>query len=357
MYEAAGFHALAIENTHDRPYLKCSVGPEITAAMAVIGAKCGGLSRSRWGCRFWRAPISVRAGRSSCLRRRLCEGGRLRLCPCSRRRADRVQRRRPAAVPAGYRRRPYPHLRRHQEEAFCPCDHGRCRYCGYRQSSGVLPCGWRDCLRDFHGQRHRSGGGARRQPRGSIPTLVGSGITPANYGRLCGCRRVDCRVLGKAGRRLVEPSRRRLRARGGRGVPVAAAAVTGCTIGEAMKAIAVFASYAVAGSGGVWAAARLSGQAGAVHRRPRERRVLGAADRDQPRRSRFRSPFEKYEETGPRRQLRARREGAAAASRSTNHEAARLSVRRHRPLQSDRRRIATRSASIPTPSSTPMSTA
>ena len=35
----AGFHALAIENTHDRPYLKSSVGPEITAAMSVIGCE------------------------------------------------------------------------------------------------------------------------------------------------------------------------------------------------------------------------------------------------------------------------------------------------------------------------------
>lgn len=38
-YEAAGFHGLLIENTHDRPYLKISVGPEIGAAMAVIGAE------------------------------------------------------------------------------------------------------------------------------------------------------------------------------------------------------------------------------------------------------------------------------------------------------------------------------
>jgi len=37
-YEAAGFHGLMIENTHDRPYLKAGVGPEITTAMAVIGA-------------------------------------------------------------------------------------------------------------------------------------------------------------------------------------------------------------------------------------------------------------------------------------------------------------------------------
>ena len=38
-YEQAGFHGVMIENTHDRPYLKARVGPEITAAMAVIGAE------------------------------------------------------------------------------------------------------------------------------------------------------------------------------------------------------------------------------------------------------------------------------------------------------------------------------
>ena len=37
-YEEAGFNGVMIENTHDRPYLKSAVGPEITAAMAVIGA-------------------------------------------------------------------------------------------------------------------------------------------------------------------------------------------------------------------------------------------------------------------------------------------------------------------------------
>jgi len=36
-YRAAGFRAIAIENMHDRPYLKGGVGPEVTAAMAVIG--------------------------------------------------------------------------------------------------------------------------------------------------------------------------------------------------------------------------------------------------------------------------------------------------------------------------------
>jgi hypothetical protein len=38
-YEQAGFHGVMIENTHDRPYLKAGVGPEITAVMAVIGAE------------------------------------------------------------------------------------------------------------------------------------------------------------------------------------------------------------------------------------------------------------------------------------------------------------------------------
>src|SRR5499433_3035191 len=39
IYQAAGFHGLIIENMHDRPYLKGGVGPEIGAAMAVIGAE------------------------------------------------------------------------------------------------------------------------------------------------------------------------------------------------------------------------------------------------------------------------------------------------------------------------------
>ncbi len=38
-YASAGFHGLTIENTHDRPYLKGSAGPEIAAAMAVAGAE------------------------------------------------------------------------------------------------------------------------------------------------------------------------------------------------------------------------------------------------------------------------------------------------------------------------------
>ena len=37
VYASAGFHGVMIENTHDRPYLKGNVGPEVVAAMAVIG--------------------------------------------------------------------------------------------------------------------------------------------------------------------------------------------------------------------------------------------------------------------------------------------------------------------------------
>lgn len=39
LYKQAGFDGMMIENTHDRPYLKAGAGPEITAAMAVIGAE------------------------------------------------------------------------------------------------------------------------------------------------------------------------------------------------------------------------------------------------------------------------------------------------------------------------------
>ena len=37
VYASAGFHGVIIENTHDRLYLKGSVGPEIVAALALIG--------------------------------------------------------------------------------------------------------------------------------------------------------------------------------------------------------------------------------------------------------------------------------------------------------------------------------
>jgi len=37
VYRDAGLHAVAIENMHDRPYLARAVGPEVVAAMAVVG--------------------------------------------------------------------------------------------------------------------------------------------------------------------------------------------------------------------------------------------------------------------------------------------------------------------------------
>jgi uncharacterized protein len=37
VYRDAGFHGILIENTHDRPYLKTKVGPEIVATMSVVG--------------------------------------------------------------------------------------------------------------------------------------------------------------------------------------------------------------------------------------------------------------------------------------------------------------------------------
>ena len=39
VYKDAGLHGIVIENTHDRPYLKVSVGPEIVASMSVVGAQ------------------------------------------------------------------------------------------------------------------------------------------------------------------------------------------------------------------------------------------------------------------------------------------------------------------------------
>jgi uncharacterized protein len=59
LYESAGFHGLLIENTHDRPYLKGSAGPEIAAAMAVIGAEVRRASRLPLG-------VQVLAGANQC---------------------------------------------------------------------------------------------------------------------------------------------------------------------------------------------------------------------------------------------------------------------------------------------------
>jgi membrane complex biogenesis BtpA family protein len=42
VYRDAGFTALAVENMHDRPYLKGGVGPEITAAMTALAREVKG---------------------------------------------------------------------------------------------------------------------------------------------------------------------------------------------------------------------------------------------------------------------------------------------------------------------------
>ena len=51
IYRDAGFTALAVENTHDRPYLKGGVGPEITAAMTTIAREVSGRPACRWAFR------------------------------------------------------------------------------------------------------------------------------------------------------------------------------------------------------------------------------------------------------------------------------------------------------------------
>ncbi len=44
-YETGGFHALIMENTHDRPYRKGTAGPEVVAAMTAVGREVRQASR------------------------------------------------------------------------------------------------------------------------------------------------------------------------------------------------------------------------------------------------------------------------------------------------------------------------
>ncbi len=71
-YEASGFHGLMIENTHDRPYLKAAVGPEIVAAMG--RHRRGSTTRRRAAA--WRPGTRRRQFELPCgctrLRRELC---------------------------------------------------------------------------------------------------------------------------------------------------------------------------------------------------------------------------------------------------------------------------------------------
>src|SRR5262245_555440 len=39
LYRDAGYHALIVENMHDRPYLKSAVGPEVVAAMTAVAGE------------------------------------------------------------------------------------------------------------------------------------------------------------------------------------------------------------------------------------------------------------------------------------------------------------------------------
>ena len=59
VYASAGFHSVMIENTHDRPYLKGEVGPEIVAALAVIGHEVRSAAKLPLG-------VQVLAGANQC---------------------------------------------------------------------------------------------------------------------------------------------------------------------------------------------------------------------------------------------------------------------------------------------------
>jgi membrane complex biogenesis BtpA family protein len=59
VYASAGFHGVMIENTHDRPYLKGAVGPEIVAALAVIGRQVRSVAGLPLG-------VQVLAGANQC---------------------------------------------------------------------------------------------------------------------------------------------------------------------------------------------------------------------------------------------------------------------------------------------------
>src|SRR5580765_786166 len=59
VYASAGFHGVMIENTHDRPYLKGVVGPEIVAALAVIGHEVRSATKLPLG-------VQVLAGANQC---------------------------------------------------------------------------------------------------------------------------------------------------------------------------------------------------------------------------------------------------------------------------------------------------
>src|SRR5215469_10653538 len=134
VYETAGFHGLAIENTHDRPYLKSSVGPEIGAANGggrLRGAKGSFTPVGNSGAR--RGQFVGRRDRT-CVWRKLCSSGGVCLRPCSGRGSDSVDRWVAIAIPSGHRCRECSSLRRYQEKALGACHHCRRGHCRDRES-------------------------------------------------------------------------------------------------------------------------------------------------------------------------------------------------------------------------------
>ena len=58
IFRAAGVHGLMLENMHDTPYLRGSVGPEIVAAMAIIARAVKDVSRLPCGIQILAARTS-----------------------------------------------------------------------------------------------------------------------------------------------------------------------------------------------------------------------------------------------------------------------------------------------------------
>ena len=58
LYEVAGVNCLMLENMHDVPYLRGSVGPEIVAAMTMLACAVRAETRLPSACKSWRRQIS-----------------------------------------------------------------------------------------------------------------------------------------------------------------------------------------------------------------------------------------------------------------------------------------------------------
>ena len=165
IYQSAGFHALMIENMHDRPYLNGVGRPRnhrgddrdrprgaARGAAAARGPGAGG-----------REPRGAGGG-ARVRRRRSCAVEGFVFAHV----ADEglIERRRRRAAPVSQRDRSRRHagVRRHQEEAFGACDDGGRRHRDDRARGRVLPGRRRDRQRgrDRPADRARSGPGGSR---------------------------------------------------------------------------------------------------------------------------------------------------------------------------------------------------